>query len=403
MGNEFETKNEPSAKKGGAWKTVGTILLIVLLTALAGLAVYRIFFAKDKTDVTPLSTVTVAHPVTGTIEIETALVGTRMPGDVYYALPMTAGKITKIYVKVGDTVKKSDKICEIDNQKQIDAAKISLDSAELQIKTVEDSIELAKTNLDRMEALYATGDISAQSYEQVKNSYDQAVAGLDGAKLQYDAAKLQYDTQLEFATVTAPADGVVETTSMTVNTYASQSSPVAVISGSGSGKVTFNITDRLLTGVHAGDPVRFEKQGSVYFGEITEVSQMPGSTTGLYEVKASVEDDGAIPTGASVKVYFVSEKAEDVILAPTAAVYHDGGHTYLYTVEYDDAAVTEDTMILEGNRPAIVHKNEVSVGLSDAENAEITEGIALTDEIIVTWTAQLYEGAHVQVSGGSAQ
>jgi len=386
-----------------AGKTVGIILLIVLLVAVAVLAVYRIFFAKDKTDVTPLSTVTTEHPVTGDIEIETALIGTRMPGEVYYALPMTAGKVTKIYVKVGDTVKKGDKICDIDNQKQIDAAKISLDSAELQIKTVEESIELAKTNLDRMEALYATGDISAQSYEQVKNSYDQAVAGLDGAKLQYDGAKLQYDTQLEFATVTAPADGIVETTSMTENTYVSQSSPVAVISGSGSGKVTFNITDRLLSGVHAGDLVRFEKQGTVYPGEITEVSQMPGQSTGLYEVKASVEDGGTIPTGASVKVYFVSEKAEDAILVPTGAVYYDGGFTYLYTVSYDDAAAGNDTMILEGNRAAVVHKNEVTVGLSDAEHTQITEGIGLADEIIVTWTAQLYEGARVQVSGGSAK
>ena len=391
-------------KQGSALRTAGIILLIVLFAAIAALAVYRIFFIKDKTVATPLSTVTVEHPEKGSIEIETSLVGTRMPGEVYYALPMAAGKVTKIYVKVGDTVKKGDKICDIDNQKQIDAAKLSLDSAELQIRTVEESIELAKTNLERMEALYATGDISAQSYEQVKNSYDQAIAGLDGAKLQYDGAKLQYDTQLEFSTVTALADGVVETTNMTENAYATQSSPVAVISGSGSGRVTFNITDRLLSGVHAGDEVRFEKQGSVYFGTVTEVSQMPGQSTGLYEVKADVEDGGTIPTGASVKVYFVSEKAEDAILVPTGAVYYDGGHTYLYTVSYDGAADDlKDTMVLEGNRPAIVHKNEVLAGLSDSERTQILEGIRTEDEIIVTWTAQLYEGARVQVSGGSAE
>lgn len=357
---------------------------------------------------------TVANPETGSIEVETSLVGTHMPGELYYALPMTAGKVTKVYVKVGDHVKKGDKICDIDNQKQIDAAKISLDSAKLQIKTVEDSIELAKTNLERMEALYESGDISKQSYEQVKNSYDQAAAGLDGAKLQYDGAKLQYDTQVEFGTVTAPSDGIVESADMTVDTYVSQSSPVAIISGDGSGKVTFNITDRLLSSVKKGDEVRYEKLGSVYEGTVTDVSQMPGQTTGLYEVKASIEDDGAIPTGAAVKVYFVSEKTEDAMLVPTGAIYFDGGHTYIYTVSYPDASAGETDAalaghtVLEGNRPAIVHKKEVATGLNNAEQTEVLSGLDSEEEIIVTWTAQLYESARVQVlsaanAGGNAQ
>jgi len=406
-------ENEVVTEKKRPNKTV-IIILAVLAAVLFGLVIYRIFFVKKEVDTTPLSTVTVELPQTGSIEVETALVGTRMPGEVYYALPMTAGKVTKIYVKVGDHVKKGDKICDIDNQKQIDAAKISLDSAELQIKTVEDSIELAKTNLDRMEALFESGDISKQSYEQVKNSYDQAVAGLDGAKLQYDGAKLQYDTQVEFGTVTAPSDGVVESTSMTVDTYVSQSSPVAIISGDGSGKVTFNITDRLLSSVKEGDEVRYEKLGSTYFGAVTSVSQMPGQTTGLYEVKASIEDGGAIPTGASVKVYFVSEKTEDAMLVPTGAIYYDGGRTYIYTVSYPDEsseeekAALEGHTVLEGSRPAIVHKKEIVTGLSDADSTEVLSGLEADEEIIVTWTAQLYEGARVQVlsaavAGGNAQ
>jgi len=395
--------NENEKEVKGRSKTV-VIILAVLGIITAILVVYRLFFVKKEVDVTPLSTVTTSNPENGTIELETALMGTRMPGEMYYALPMTAGKVTKVYVRVGDHVKKSDKLCDIDNKKQVDAAKISLDSAELQIRTVEDSIELAKTNLERMEALYESGDISKQSYEQVKNSYDQAVAGLDGAKLQYDGAKLQYDTQVEFGTVTAPSDGVVESTDMTEDTYVSQSSPVAIISGDGSGKVTFNLTDRLLSSVKVGNQVRFEKLGSVYEGTVTSVSQMPGQTTGLYEAEASVEDGGAIPTGAAVKVYFVSDKAENVMLVPTGAIYFDGGRTYIYTVTYPEGADSslDGHTVLEGNRAAIVHKKEIETGLAGSDQTEVLSGIGYDEEIIVTWTAQLYEGAKVQVSAAGS-
>ena len=395
----MEEKNETKD-----WKKAGKAALILITAAVAVLAVRRIFFVKKAVEITPLSTVTAARPAVGDLKIETSLVGTGMPGDIYYAIPMTTGKVTKIYVRTGDTVKKGDRICDIDNQKQIDAAKLTMDSAELQIRTVQDSIALAKTNLDRMEELYKTGDISAQNYEQVKSAYDQAVAGLDGAKLQYDGAKLQYDTQVEFATVTAPADGVIETTDMTVDVYATQSSPVAIISGTGRAKVNFNVTDRLLSALRPGDEIRLEKQGSTYTGTISKVSQMPGQTTGLYAVEAELEDGAAIPTGASVKVWFVSEKAEDALLVPTGAVYFDGGHTYLYTVEYDPAKKTEaSSAVMDGNRAATVHRLEVVTGLSDAENTQILSGIGAGDEVIITWTAQLYEGARVQVRGGSVQ
>ena len=53
-----------------------------------------------------------------------------------------------------------------------------------------------------MKALYESGDISAQAYEQ-------AVSGLSMAKLQYDSAKLNYDTQSENTVVTAPIAGVL--------------------------------------------------------------------------------------------------------------------------------------------------------------------------------------------------
>ena len=57
----------------------------------------------------------------------------------------------------------------------------------------------------------------------------------------------------------------------------------------------------------------------------------------------------------------------------------------------------EGVLISEENSLGTVHKAEIETGLSDGENTEVLSGISEDDVIIVSWTAQLYEGARVQV------
>lgn len=384
-------------------------LLVLCALALAGGAAYRLTRPEEAVETTPLPTVSVTRPETASIGIETSLIGQMVPGDLYYVTPKAAGEIREIYVEQGDFVEEGDPICEIDNQKQIDAAKISLDSAQVSVDTYQDSVATAKTNLDRMAALLNTGDISSQTYEQTKAAYDQAVAGLEGAKLQLEAAQLQYDTQVEYATVTAPVSGKIESESMEINALAAQSTQLCVISGDSAKKVQFGVTDRLLPAFSLGETIRVEKQGETYEGTISSISTMVSAASGLYPLEASVADNGAIPAGASVKVYFTSEKAEDVLTVPTDAVYYDGGKNYVYTVseiskeELSDSGSGTVATVMEGNTPAEVHKIEVETGLSDGDRTEIRSGISQEDTVILTWTNQLYEGAQVQVLSAGAE
>ena len=384
-------------------------LLVLCALALAGGAAYRLTRPEEAVETTPLPTVSVTRPEIASIGIETSLIGQMVPGDLYYVTPKAAGEIREIYVEQGDFVEEGDPICEIDNQKQIDAAKISLDSAQVSVDTYQDSVATAKTNLDRMAALLNTGDVSSQTYEQTKAAYDQAVAGLEGAKLQLEAAQLQYGTQVEYATVTAPVSGKIESESMEINALAAQSTQLCVISGDSAKKVQFGVTDRLLPAFSLGETIRVEKQGETYEGTISSISTMISAASGLYPLEATVADNGAIPAGASVKVYFTSEKAEDVLTVPTDAVYYDGGKNYVYTVseiskeELSGTGSGTVATVMEGNTPAEVHKIEVETGLSDGERTEIRSGISQEDTVILTWTNQLYEGAQVQVLSAGAE
>lgn len=380
---EETAMSEASRRRGRrAWR----IVLFLCLAIIAASVVLRLMKPEEPMVTVPLSSVSVSEPERGDIEIETSLVGTVMPASVYYVMPKTSGEIREIYVQQGDVVNEGDPICRIDNDDQVEAARIQRDTAQIAVDT-------ARTNLDRMSALLQTGDISRQSYEQTQSAYDQAKAALD-------AAQLSYETQAEFSTVTAPVSGTVESESMDLNAMASPSVQLCIISGEGARKVQFSVPDRLLSAVSAGTPVHMERQGTSYEGVVTKVEQMPSSQTGLFGVETSIEGADLIAVGSGIKVYFVSEKAEEVLLVPTDAVTYDGGLTYLYTVTFEDDEDTQDAAVSSDNRQATVHKIQVETGLSDGQQTEIISGISDTDQVVVSWTAQLYEGAQVQVLPG---
>lgn len=334
---------------------------VVLVAAVAAMILPRALRPKEELDPVPPPTVNIETASMETIELFTSLIGSVEPMDVVYISPKMSGEVTEVFVKTGDIVTEGQQLCKIDT-KQVEGAKISVDTAAV-------SLADANANLSRMKVLYESGDISAQNFEQVQNSVKMA-------KLQYEGAKLAYNTQLEFSTITAPIAGLVETFDAQVHDTVSQQDQICVISGEGGKAVSFSVTERIMKNVKIGDTIKLEKGGSEYQGTITEVSSMIDAVTGLFKVKASVEGAELLATGTAVKLFVTADKAVDAMTIPVDAVYYDNGHAYVYT--FDDE---------------VVHKVPIEVGIYDSKRIQVLSGITLEDQVITTWSPELYEGA----------
>lgn len=343
------------------------VAAIGVVAAVAVLVVMRMAKPEEEMVVREIPVVKTTVLKQGDLELETALMGSIQPADTYYVMPKTAGEIQEIYVQNGDSVEAGDPICKIDNSTQLEATKIQLDSAKVSYQT-------ASKALERMLPLYQAGDVSAQTYEQTK-------AQVDGAKLQLDAAQLQYDTQLEYAMVTAPAAGVVMNTAMTLNAMAAQSTQLCVIAGEGAKTVSFQVTENVFQNLSIGDAVTVEKQGSSYRGSIMDLSAMVNPQTGLFPVKAALEEADGLADGTSCKLYLVTERAEAADLIPTDCIYYSGGDAYVYVYEN-----------------GTVRKTDIDTGLSDEEWTQVLSGLNAADQVIASWTKELYDGAAVTLA-----
>lgn len=346
-------------------KTGAKILTgVVIAGVLAAVIVPRLMKEEPPIEAAPLPNVTVENPLKRDIVLESGLIGTIEPSDILYVTPKVAGEIQQVLVSAGDVVKQGQALCKIDNKKQIDNAKIQMDSAAV-------ALQNAQSNLNRMQVLFASGDISAQSFEQVQ-------VQARSAQLQYQAAKLGYDTQVEYSTVTAPIGGKLESVNMELHSMVSQSSQLCVITGEGVKKVSFSVPERIKVNLELGSRIRLQKQGTEYEAEITKLADMISPQTGLFEVEASIEEGDGLAPGSTVKLFVVSDYTRDAITIPVDAVYYDGGDAYAYTCE-----------------GSTVHKVPVETGIFDEERIEILSGITMQDKVIVTWSSELYEGSQV--------
>lgn len=312
-----------------------------------------------------VTAVSAEPPVTGSIELETAVTGTIEPSDVVYLYARAAGDVTSVLVKAGDTVEAGQLLAVIDT-KQVEAAENAMESARL-------SYESAQSTLSRQELLYAGGDISEQEYEQYQNQ-------AESSRLAYESAKMSYETQVEYSNITAPVSGVIESCSIEAFDHVSSNEELCVISGEGAQTLKFKVTERIAGNLAAGDELRVEKDGETYSGSITEVSGMADASTGLFEVKGSINGADSVASGSVVKIYLVSDRAENVMTVPVDAVYFDGGvgNVYLY-------------------QDGTVHKQQVEVGIFDSSLAEIQSGLTESDLVISTWSSELYEGSTVKL------
>lgn len=215
------------------------ILLIVLGIVVAG-GLVAFMVLKQQSGYTKVMTAKIVRQ-----DITTVISGTgQIKPKTYVNLGATAmGRVTHLYVKEGDKVKKGQTVASIENVQQeatvagqqaaISAAKTDIVSNIAAEKTAEANLEHARADLEqkkldweRAQGLYKAGIMAKQDYDAKKAAYDtdvasvaQAVAGLNQAKAQTDSARGHMQTQqatlranldmLGRTLAIAPFDGIV--------------------------------------------------------------------------------------------------------------------------------------------------------------------------------------------------
>ena len=351
-------------------KGLKAIAILIVLSVLSFFIVRRIMKPKEEVEGKALPTVTCISMEKSDLAVKEELLGEISAKEQFRLLSKISGEVLEIDKENGSEVKKGERIALLDNQKQIDAAKYSVEQAKAQA-------EVARDSRDRLATLKESGDISVQDFEA-------ADAQAKAAEAQAKAAKLNYDTQVEFSEITAPADGILQNSILVKGAFIPQGTQLATLMGAGTQQVLFSATEELVKNLSVGQSIMLEKGKESYPGTITEISSVLLPETGLFPVKAEVENTD-FPEGSKAKISLTKDSRTSVNTLPLNVLYYENGEAFVYVFEGTD-----------GNE-GLLRKKKVELGLSGEESAEILSGLSEEDKVVSSWNNEMFDGAKVRL------
>lgn len=228
---------------------------------------------------------------------------------------------------------------------------------------------IAKANMDNASA--AAGIVSAQASET------SAKAGVTSAQTNLESAELA----LDYTKVTAPVSGVIRTKAIDKYGMANMGQTAYVITSDDSLKIVFYVSEKVASQLKEGDQLTVTQTQNSYAANISKIYENVEESSGLHKVEATIQGETTgLSSGMSVKVLLTTEKKENVMLVPLEYVYYESREAYVYCAE-DGRAV----------------KTFITLGLTDEENAEVSDGLEYDSQVIQTWSSQLKDGKMISL------
>ena len=256
--------------------------------------------------------ITTSVTATGTIEPVTKVdVGTQVSGIV-----------SRLYVDYNSTVKAGQVIAELDRTNLMS----ELASARAMQKSAQSDLAYQQLNYDRIKTLYEKGLVSTNDYDKAKLSYEQAKE----AMVQRVENVKKAETNLGYATITSPIDGIVikkeveqgQTVASSFNTP----TLFTIAQDLTQMRVVADVDEADIGEVNEGQRVTFTVDAfpnDVFEGKVAQVRLEPTTTSNVvtYEVVITApNDDLKLKPGLTANVTIYTLELKDALAVPSKAL-----------------------------------------------------------------------------------
>lgn len=390
------TKQRKHKKKKVLWVMIGIIVVLI--------AVVCLFSQRNGNKGKVTQNLTTTELKLSELEDTISASGSIQSNKSVNVTSQLSYKIKKVYVDLGETVKKGDTLAEFDTadlKQAVQDAKDRYDSSKEQydlkvsqakqaLNSAKDSVSDCKSDLADAKDTYASAmgavkgskeykdryqdaedkdqlTISAKqsltsaenNLTQAQNNYDNTLANdlTTDAKSQLDTAK----DNLKDAVVKAPMDGVITAVNVSENNALSGSSmgsSSTSSTGTGSSGTLFTIDDdsSFIVSASVADydvikmklkkevKITVDSTGDIYQGKILTISPVANSS-GNYDFTASIDTDSIsdIRSGMSTTVKIIIEKKENIYVVPVDSIVEKNGKKYVVALNKQDSGNVKKT------------------------------------------------------------
>lgn len=372
-------------------KKISKVWIAAGIVVVVAIAAWLMSGGKKKEDVqfvtekVAKSTIQNSITATGTIEAVTSVtVGTQVSGIV-----------NKLYVDYNSVVKKGQVIAELDKTNLVsalNAAKANLQSAKANQQSAQANLNYQLANYNRYKTLYQKGLVSANDYESAHLSYqqakEQANANLQSVKSAQEEVQ-RAQTNLGYATITSPIDGVVISKSVeegqTVAASFSTPELFTIAKDLTNMQVVADVDEADIGDVAVGERVTFTVDAypnDTFEGTVKQVRLQATTTNNVvtYEVVISAPNaELKLKPGLTANVTIYTAERQGVTCATAKALRFTPTKETVGNRKIVDCNGKNKVWTLEGNT---LKAHAVKIGMTDGIHTEIISGIGEGTEII---------------------
>jgi HlyD family secretion protein len=318
-------------------------------------------------------------PVTATVSF-TGTINARY--DISIGTDGETGRISAIYVEVGDRVKAGQLLAQLDEtilQPQVERLAASLEEQKA-------NSALADAEYKRAQGVESAGALSKEDIEKRRSA-----AVTAAAEVRVAAAQLsEYQQRLGHTSIRAPAAGVILTRSVEVGQIATPGGSNALFRLAAGSEIEMRalVAEQDLPSLAVGQAASIYMTGveKPFKGRVRLLGAIIDPQSRLGEARIALQPDPLLRPGAFARGEVVVGKGEKPIL-PQTAVQSDEKGTYVLVVNANNHLERRDVHAAETTEQGIV----------------IASGLTGQEKVVMTAGGFLRVGEQVAVAGSNAK
>ena len=338
-------------------------------------------------------TVEVAVVKKGSVAQQLTGVGNLVGDATVAVVPRAAGRLLDVYVRLGDRVNRGQRIAKIEDNEileQVNQAVASQEVSQATIRQREADLKLAETNLERSRNLFTKQLLPKQTLDDTEARHQAAVAQLDLARAQSTQSNARLDElkiNLANTNIISPVNGFVARRAVDPGAFVGNNAPVVDVVDITKVRLVVNIIEKDLKQLAAGDVTHVQVDafpGETFTGRIARVAPVldPSTRTAPIEIEIP-NSDFRLKPGMYARISITTDERKDTLVVPANSVVDYTGRRGVFVANDDNT----------------VAFRAVRLGIEEATQVEVLDGLDEGDRVVTTGAAALQDGATVVVSG----
>ena len=288
------------------------------------------------------------------------------------------GYVSKVYVKVGEKVRKGQALIDINNA-DMEAKKAQ---AQAGVSQAEAMFLTAEKDLNRYQILFEQKSASQKEFDNVNTQYTIAKAQLESARQMQN----EVEAILSYTNIKAPFSGVITSKSVKVGDMANPGQHLLSIEAPNNFVAMAMVPETNIPYVHQNDSVKVyvKSNEKTLKGTISEISTSSQNSGGQYLVKINltIPEGTRLYSGMFISAVFPSSHKQNAqILIPKSVLIKRGDLQGIYTVSSSNTAILR----------------WLKLGRSVGDHIEVLSGLSEGEQYIVSAESKLYNGVKLNI------